>query len=73
MTVDLQILDNGSRAKYKQFIKKKWNIYYQLVPPNTHQSNSVEQAICTFKAHFISILAGISPDFQRNLWDLLLP
>ena len=43
------------------------------MPPNTHQSNAAERAICTFKSHFISILAGISPDSPQNLWDLLLP
>ena len=26
-----------------------------------------------FKAHFLSILAGVAPYFPRNLWDLLLP
>ena len=26
-----------------------------------------------FKAHFISILASVAPDFPRNLWYLLLP
>ena len=26
-----------------------------------------------FKAHFIAIIAGVAPDFPRNLWDLLLP
>ena len=38
-----------------------------------HQSNAAEQAICTFKSHFIAILAGVAPYFPRNLWDLLLP
>ena len=36
LTVDLQILDNESSAEYKWVIKNKWNINYQLVPPNTH-------------------------------------
>ena len=53
--------------------RKKWNANYQLVPPNTHRSNTVEQAIRMFKAHFIAILAGVAPDSPRNLWDLLLP
>ncbi len=38
-----------------------------------HRRNKAEQAIRTFKAHFISILAGIDPSFPRNRWDLLLP
>ena len=71
--MDLQILENEASVEYKRFIKKKWNINYQLVPPNTHRSNTAERSIRTFKAHFISILAGAAPYFPRNLWDLLLP
>ena len=73
LTADLKIIDNEANADYKRVIKNKWNINYQLVPPNTHRSNSAEQAIRTFKDHFISILAGIVPDLPLNLWDLLLP
>ena len=71
--MDLQIIDNEASTEYKRVIKNKWNAIYQLVPPNTHRSNRDKRAICTFKAHFIAILAGVAPDFPRNLWDLLLP
>ena len=73
LIVDLQILDNKASAEYKRAIKKKWNANYQVVPPNTRRSNAAERAIRTFKAHFLSILVGVAPDFPRNLWDLLLP
>ena len=73
LLVDLQILDNKDSAEYKQAIKTEWNANYQLVPPNTHWSNAAKRAIRTFKAHFFFILAGVAPDFPRNLWDLLLP
>ena len=73
LLVNIQILDNESSAEYKRSIKKKRNANYQLVPPNTHQSNEAERAIRTFKAQFLSILAGVAPDFPRNLWDILLP
>ena len=73
LLVDIQILDKEASAEYKRSIKTKWNANYQLVPPNTHRSNAAEHAIPTFKAHFLSILAGVAPDFPRNLWDLLLP
>ena len=73
LLVDLQILDNESSAEYKRAINTKWNANYQLVPRNTHQSNAAERAIRTFKAHFLSILAGVAPDFRSHLWDLLLP
>ena len=69
---DLQILDNEASAEYKRSIKTKWNAKYQSVPTHTHPSNASERAICTFKAHFLSILAGVAPYFPRNLWDLLL-
>ena len=73
LIVDLQILDNEASAEYKRAIKKKWNANYKLVLPNTHRSNAAERAIRTFKAHFLSILAGVAPYSPRNLWDLLLP
>jgi hypothetical protein len=38
---------------------KESNIDYKLVPPGQHRQNQAEWAIQTFKAHFISILAGI--------------
>ena len=44
-----------------------------MCPPDNHRRNAAERAIRTFKAHFIDILAVISTDFHRNLWDLLLP
>ena len=71
--MDLQILDNDASEEYKRSIKNKWNAKYQVVPPHTHRSNAAECAICTFKAHFLSILASVAPDFPINLWDLLLP
>jgi hypothetical protein len=37
-----------------------------------HRCNKAKQAIWTFKAHFISILAGVDPSFPSNRWDLLL-
>ena len=37
-----------------------------------HRRNAAEQAIRTFKAHFLAILACVAPDFPRLLWDLLL-
>ena len=73
LAFDIQILDNEASAEYKRAITVKWNATYQLVPPNTHRSNASERAICTFKAHFLSILAGVAPDLPRNLWDLLIP
>ena len=69
----LQILDNESSTTYKRIIKSEWVVGYQLLPPNIHCRNSAERAICTFKAHFLSTLAGISPTSPKNLWYLILP
>jgi hypothetical protein len=71
--VDLQVLDNEASAAYIQSITKVWKCKHQKVPPDMHRRNKAEQAIWTFKAHFISILAGADPSFTRNRWDLLLP
>ena len=73
LIVNLQILDNEASVEYNRATNTKWNDNYQLVPPNTHQRNAAERAIHTFKAHFLSILAGVAPDFPKHLWDLLLP
>ncbi len=45
----------------------------ELVPPGCHRCNAAEVAICNFKAHFLSILAGVANAFPPNLWDQLLP
>ena len=66
LIVDIQILDNKASAEYKRAMKTKCNANYQLVPPNTHQSNADERAIRTFKAHFLSILAGVAPNSPKQ-------
>jgi hypothetical protein len=38
-----------------------------------HCQNRAECAICTFKDHFLEILAGVDSAFSPYLWDLLLP
>ena len=37
-----------------------------------HRRNAAERAILTLKAHFLTTLAGVSPNFPRHLWDFLL-
>ena len=58
---------------YRQLITDKWKADFQLVTPNIHRRNAAERAICTFKAHFLAILAGVAPYYLRNLWVLLIP
>ena len=47
----------------------------ELVPQccHSHRCNAAEVAIRNFKAHFLSVLAGVADDFPPNLWDWLLP
>ena len=73
LSVDLQILDNEASLAYKEAITFKWNTTFQLVPPAMHRRNWAERAICTFKDHFMEILAGADAAFPPYLWDLLLP
>ena len=49
------------------------NEKFQLVPPYIHQRNSAEQAIRTFKEHFISGLSSTHKDFLLHLWCRLIP
>jgi hypothetical protein len=73
LSVKLQILDNEASAAYKHAITVTWQAEFQLVPPDMHCRNQAEHAIRTFKAHFLSVLAGVDPTFPPYLWDLLLP
>ena len=72
LTTDLQILDNEASQNYKDTIKNKWGMDFQLVPPDIHRRNSEERAIHTFKAHFLDVLSEVAPDFPQLLWDLIL-
>jgi hypothetical protein len=53
-----QVLNNECSAVMKACIKEN-GMDYKLIPLGQHRRNQAEQAIQTFKAHFISILAGI--------------
>ena len=66
--VEVQILDNEVSAEFKKTIVKDLGASYQLVPPNVHRRNVAERAIRTFKAQFMTILAGVDPDFPKFMW-----
>ena len=67
MIGNLQILDNEASSNFKHIITEDLGIKYQLMPPDIRRRNAVERAILTLKAHFLSILAGIAPNFPRIL------
>jgi hypothetical protein len=73
LLVDFQILNNEASTAYKKAITFKWNANFQLVSPDMHCLNRAERAICTFKDHFLAILAGVNSAIPPYLWDLLLP
>ena len=70
--VDVKILDNEVSAEFKRSIVDDWGTTYQLVPPNVHRRNISEKDIRTFKAHLLSVLAGVDPAFPKFMWDSLL-
>ena len=70
--VDVQILYSKVSADFKITIVEDWCATYQMVPPNVHQRNIAERAIRTFKAHFLSVLAGLGSTFHKFMRDNLL-
>ena len=50
---------------------KKYELEYQLVPPHVQRRYAAEQAIQTFKSHFLAFLATCDPDFPVAEWDHL--
>ena len=70
--MDVQILDNDVSAEFKKTIVEDWCETYQLLPPKVHRRNVAERSICTFKAHFLAILAGVDTNFPKYMWDNLL-
>jgi hypothetical protein len=67
------VLDNEILENMKNHIRDTCKMNMELVPPGCHQRNVAEVAICNFKSHFLSILAGVADGSPQSLWDHLLP
>ena len=67
------VVDNTVSSAMTDVIHDKYKMEMELVPPGCHRRNAAEVAIRNFKAHFISVLAGVADDFPLTLWDCLLP
>jgi hypothetical protein len=68
------VLDKEVSENMKNHIRDTCKLDMELVPPGCHRHNAAEVAIlCNFKAHFLSVLAGVANNFPPNLWDWLLP
>jgi hypothetical protein len=72
ITVELQIFDNEACAVYIANITDKWKCKHQKVPPDMHRRNIAERMIRTFKAHLISTIFGVDPQFPIRHWDKLI-
>jgi hypothetical protein len=67
------VLDNKVSNNMKNHIRDTCKFDMELVPPGCHQRNAAKVAIRNFKAHFLSVLAGVADNFPPSLWDRLLP
>ncbi len=67
------VLDNEVSENMKNHICDTCKLDMELVPPDCHRRNAAKVAIRNFKAHFLSVLAGVANAFPPNLWDWLLP
>jgi hypothetical protein len=68
----LNVMDNKCSTTVEQYIcLEKINI--QLVLLHNHQANATEQAIATFKEHFVAALATVDQLCPLQLWDEFLP
>jgi hypothetical protein len=67
------VLDNQVSENMKSHIRDTHKFDMELVPQRCHQQNAAEVAIRNFKAHFLSVLVGVSDNFPPSSWDWLLP
>ncbi len=61
------VLNNKVMENTKNHIHDACKMNMELVPPGRHWQNVVEVAICNFKSHFLSVLAGVADDFPQHL------
>ena len=65
------VLDNEAPEEFKHVIRKN-DCIVELTPADVHRRNIAEQAIQTWKGHFISVLAGVDEKFPLHEWDRLI-
>ena len=68
----LQKLNNEASVMLKNFLIEN-AVDFQLAPAGIHHRNAAEQAIRTWKNHFIANLCGTEPDLPLEPWDKLVP
>jgi hypothetical protein len=67
------VLDNEVSENMKNHIHDTCKLDIESVPPGCHTPNAAKVATRNFKAHFLSVSAGVADNFPPNLWDWLLP
>ncbi|KAL7545294.1 hypothetical protein ACHAWF_008650 [Thalassiosira exigua] len=67
------VMDNEVSKQMKDMIRDEFKMQLELVLPGCHRRNAAKVAICNFKAHFLSNLAGTVSNIPLELWDCLLP
>jgi hypothetical protein len=73
ITPKKHVLDNKISDNMKNQIRDTCKLDMELVPPGCHRRNTAKVVMRNFKAHFLSVLAGVANGFPPNLWDWLLP
>jgi hypothetical protein len=69
---NLQMLDNETSAALNEYLRNDAKVTIEFVPPNCHRRNRAERAIQDWKAHFISGLATVDPNFPIAAWSELV-
>jgi hypothetical protein len=70
--ITLNVMDDQKNRVIKKYLTLK-QCNNLVIKPNNHRVNAVEQAIQTFKAHFISALPTTDSKFSFQVWDCLTP
>ncbi len=65
-------MDNQATKIIKAYLTPQ-QVRLQLVKPHNHRINATNQAIQTFKNHFIVVLGTTNANFTFQLWDKLAP
>jgi hypothetical protein len=68
----LNVMDNECLKAVEWHIRSN-KLDIQLVPPHNHRVNAAEQAIGTFKEHFVAALTTVDVNCPLQLWDEFLP
>ena len=62
MVLKKHVLDHKVSKSMKAVIRDKYHMTMEHVSPGCHRRNAAEVAIRKFKAHFLSVLAGVAHD-----------